>query len=78
MLTREPDPEMIPDSEKKLPYHAKKNGSLVKCSHYIVYEEDTKKEPLIKYDMEHIKSLPLSWIFQCIEQFELIEPKHDK
>ncbi|KAK7865952.1 hypothetical protein R5R35_005017 [Gryllus longicercus] len=71
VLTREPNPEAIPAHERTIPYHAK--GSLSKCSHYIIYQHG-RHEPQLKYNMTHVKSLPVTWLLDCIETFTLIEP----
>jgi len=74
VLKREPDPESIPAGEKKRPYHANTGNPLANCSHYIVYQEGSKSEPELKYQMSHIKSLPAAWLFECIHNFQLIDP----
>ena len=73
ILRREPDPESIPKAEQRIPYHVKKGSSLEKCSHYIIFQEGLK-EPELKYNMNHCKSLPAVWLLECIKNFELIEP----
>ncbi|KAI8426970.1 hypothetical protein MSG28_014627 [Choristoneura fumiferana] len=70
VLRRVPNPESIPDFEKLVPYHAQKGGKLVKCSHYIIYKD--MYEPL--YNMQHLKALPIGWLIECIEKYELCEP----
>ncbi|XP_048507115.1 BRCA1-associated RING domain protein 1-like isoform X1 [Athalia rosae] len=74
VLKREPDPELI-QSHREIPFHV--GGDLKhplhKCSHYIIYAPG-KGEPAIKYNMDHIKSLPLIWLITCIEHFELLDP----
>lgn len=70
VLRRVPNPESIPDSEKLVPYHAKKDGKLVKCSHYIIFKD--LYEPM--YNMQHLKALPIGWLIECIEKYELCEP----
>ena len=67
ILRREPDPENIPPEEKRVPHHVEPNSPLSKCSHFIIYQEGGK-EPILKYDMEHCKSLPLAWLFECIKK----------
>ena len=73
VLRREPDPECIPKEEQRLPYHAGTDNALSKCSHFIIYQEGVK-EPILKYDMTHCKTLPIAWLFECIKNFELIPP----
>ena len=73
VMKREPDPEFIPENEKKLPYHIKADSPLSKCSHYIIYQEGYR-EPLLKYDMEHVKSLPMAWLIECIKNFTIVAP----
>ena len=75
VLKREPDPEAIPQDERgRRPYHSDPEGPLSKCSHFIVYQEGSKKEPAIKYKMDHVKSLPAAWLFECIHNFKLVDP----
>lgn len=64
---------MIPDSEKKIPYHARRDGPLAKCSHVILYQAGGK-QPMLKYNMNHLKSLPIDWIFRCIHSFAIVDP----
>jgi hypothetical protein len=73
ILRREPDPESIPPEEQRLPYHVEPESALSKCSHFIIYQEGAK-EPILKYDMSHCKSLPLAWLLECIKNFALIRP----
>ncbi|XP_068633964.1 BRCA1-associated RING domain protein 1-like [Battus philenor] len=70
VLRRVPNPESIPESEKLVPYHAKKGGKLEICSHYIIFKD--MYEPM--YNMKHLKALPLAWLIECIERYELCEP----
>ncbi len=69
VLTREPDPEAIPEDESgRMPYHAQGEGGhpLEKCSHYIVFQVYSKRfiiyvtyQPL-QYDTAYVctKRLP--------------------
>ncbi|XP_038221036.1 BRCA1-associated RING domain protein 1-like [Zerene cesonia] len=70
VLRRVPNPELIPESEKLVPYHAKKGGKLEICSHYIIFKD--MYEPM--YNMSHIKALPVGWLIECLEKYELCEP----
>ncbi|XP_072941325.1 uncharacterized protein [Epargyreus clarus] len=70
VLRRVPNPELIPDTEKLVPYHAKKGGKLEICSHYIIFKD--MYEPM--YNMRHFKALPIGWLIDCIEKYELCEP----
>ncbi|KAG7154851.1 BRCA1-associated RING domain protein 1-like 2 [Homarus americanus] len=73
VLAREPNPESIPEKEQTVPFHSNVDDPLGNCSHYILYQEGNS-EPQIKYDMAHIKSLPLIWLYSCIERFQLLPP----
>ena len=33
-----------------------------------------RKEPMIKYKMPHLKTLPVSWLLECFNTFSLVEP----
>lgn len=72
-LTREPNPEGI--SDQRIPFHVVDNVNhpLHNCSHYIIYSPG-KDEPRVKYNMPHIKTLPLVWFIECIEKFALVDP----
>ncbi|KYM76519.1 BRCA1-associated RING domain protein 1 [Atta colombica] len=79
VLTRQPDPEDLKDISRVIPFHTANDSShpLHKCTHYIIYVPGRKTgEPLIKYNMPHIKSLPLIWLIECIEKFTLVDPAH--
>jgi BRCA1-associated RING domain protein 1 len=73
ILSREPNPEAVLE-EQRLPYHVRSDSLLDKCSHFIIYQEGSEKEPLLKYNMPHIKSLPAAWLFMCINNFFLVDP----
>lgn len=75
VLTREPDPEDLKDMSRVIPFHTASDPShpLHRCTHYIIYMPD-KNEPVIKYKMPHIKSLPLIWLIECVEKFTLVDP----
>ncbi|EZA58385.1 BRCA1-associated RING domain protein 1 isoform X2 [Ooceraea biroi] len=77
VLMREPNPEDLNDMSQLIPFHIANDSShpLHKCTHYVIYMPG-KGEPLIKYNMPHIKSLPLVWLIECIEKFTLINPVH--
>ncbi|CAH2217475.1 jg27377 [Pararge aegeria aegeria] len=70
VLRRVPNPELIPDAEKLVPYHAREGSKLFNCSHYIIFKD--MYEPM--YNMTHIKALPIGWLLECIEKYELCEP----
>ncbi|XP_046424438.1 BRCA1-associated RING domain protein 1-like isoform X4 [Neodiprion fabricii] len=74
VLNRKPDPESIQTYEE-IPFHVGRNVShpLHRCSHYIIYVPGMD-EPQIKYNMSHIRSLPLIWLIESIEQFKLLDP----
>ncbi|OAD55621.1 BRCA1-associated RING domain protein 1, partial [Eufriesea mexicana] len=75
VLKRGPNPEDIKDEEEFIPFHVanEPTHSLYKCRYYIIYMPG-KNEPAIKYNMAHIKTLPLAWLIECIEKFTLIDP----
>ncbi|XP_076299178.1 BRCA1-associated RING domain protein 1 [Lasioglossum baleicum] len=77
ILKRQPDPEEVTQREIIIPFHIANNSShpLYKCTHYIIYVPG-KDEPRAKYNMPHIKSLPLLWLIECIEKFTLVDPSY--
>ena len=74
VVTREPDPEWIPEHEVSIPHHAAPDSSLAETSHILLYQEGGKSEPLLKYNMKHIKTLPLSWLLKSLKSCNLSEP----
>ena len=74
MVSREPDPEWIPPYEVSLPHHASDQSSLSQTSHILIYEDNGVKEPQLKYNMKHVKTLPMTWLLNCIKKCELINP----
>lgn len=70
VLRRVPNPESIPEQEKLVPYHALKGGKLFNCSHYIIFKD--MYEPM--YNMQHLKALPVGWLIDCMERYELCDP----
>lgn len=75
VLKREPDPEDINAEEQLIPFHVanEPNHPLYKCTHFVIYAPG-RDEPRVKYNMLHIKTLPLMWLFECVEKFALVDP----
>ncbi|KAK2581730.1 hypothetical protein KPH14_002214 [Odynerus spinipes] len=75
VLSREPNPEDIKEKEPFIPFHTARNPRhpLYRCTHYVIYAPG-KDEPRVKYNMRHIRSLPLIWLIECIEKFTLVNP----
>ncbi|KAK6622381.1 hypothetical protein RUM44_002192 [Polyplax serrata] len=74
ILKRCPDPESL-TLEKTIPYHVDVTGSLKETSHYIIYQTE-KWDPIPKYAMSHMKTLPIEWLLASVLKFELIDPKN--
>ncbi|XP_076764963.1 BRCA1-associated RING domain protein 1-like [Xylocopa sonorina] len=77
VLTREPNPEDVRSREPCIHFHIAKepNHPLYRCTHYNIYVPE-RNEPRIKYNMPHIKTLPLIWLVECVEKFTLVDPSH--
>ncbi|XP_075228280.1 uncharacterized protein LOC142328429 [Lycorma delicatula] len=73
LLNREPDAESIPPDEMTVMFHADVTGSMGICSHIILYVTGYN-EPQLKYNMKHIKTLPLKWFLECIQTFSIVNP----
>jgi len=73
-INREPNPENLGGEGGTVPHHANEGSLLRRTSHIILYQEGGKREPLVKYKMEHIKTLPLTWFLQSILQHRLLSP----
>lgn len=72
VLAREPNPESA-ENLRTVPYHADAESILGSCSYVILYQ-DGPVEPQMKYNMDHIKTLPMSWFINCIENFAILTP----
>ena len=77
LVSREPDPEMvIPEEEISMPHHASPHSALAATSHVILYRPgEGEGEPLIKYNMNHLKSLPVTWLVRSIRAASLLDPQ---
>lgn len=75
LVTREPDPEWIPEAEMSIPHHAEAGAAMAKTSHVLVYQDKEADRILMKYNMKHIKTLPLSWLVKCLRQYTLLDPE---
>ena len=74
LVTREPDPEWIPAEEVSVPHHAPSQSSMAGTSHIILYREG-EGEPQLKYNMKHVKTLPVSWLLHCVRTTSLVDPQ---
>lgn len=74
IVSREPDPEWIPEDEVSIPHHARTGSPLAQTSHILLYQDGGKSEPQLKYNMKHIKTLPLAWMVSCLKSCSLINP----
>jgi len=75
LITREPDPEFIPSQEATVPHHTKTSSCMASTSHVILYMAGSKREPMMKYNMKHVKTLPVSWLVACITNGSVVEPQ---
>ena len=73
LVGREPDPEWIPADEVSVPHHAPSQSSLAGTSHIILYREG-EGEPQLKYNMKHVKTLPVGWLLNCARTTTLVDP----
>jgi hypothetical protein len=72
---REPDSEWIPEAERTVPHHADPNSPLAATSHVLLYQAGGRREPLLKYNMAHIKSLATVWLVQSVIEHQLLDPE---
>lgn len=70
LLNREPNPEHAPTNY--CVYHCPPGHSLENTSTLILY--DKERQPNLKYNMKHIKTLPVDWFLDCILTFTIKEP----
>ncbi|XP_037071948.1 uncharacterized protein LOC119093148 [Pollicipes pollicipes] len=60
----------VPPAEKTVPYHVAPGSPLYRTSHLVLFEQ----APAMQYDMEHVKSLPLAWLWLSLETHALADP----
>ena len=72
LLNREPNPEHAPANY--FLYHCPPGHSMENTSTIILYETGPR-EPKLKYNMKHIKSLDVTWFLHCIQTFTIREPE---
>lgn len=73
VLKREPNPSDINENVVPIQIANEPNHSLYRCTHYIIYTP-ARNEQRVRYNMKHIKSLPVVWLIECIEKFALLDP----
>lgn len=69
-LPRACDAERIPVTEQTVMFHVSSLSPLAVTSHIVLYQPGPA-EPLLKYNMTHIKTLPLSWFSKCVNTFTI-------
>ncbi|XP_039289040.1 uncharacterized protein LOC120352462 [Nilaparvata lugens] len=73
LLKREADPHTTPEDEKTVMFHANCDGPMGICSHVALYVPG-HKEPELKYNMTHHKTLSVKWLTDCLQTFSIVDP----
>lgn len=68
LINRMPDPE-DPFNPNTAPYHFPP-GPMERCSQIVIYFPGLW-EPALKFNMAHVKCLPIQWLMDCILSFEV-------
>ncbi|XP_065215839.1 BRCA1-associated RING domain protein 1-like [Planococcus citri] len=71
LLNREPNPEH--SSTNNCMFHCEP-GHAMECTSTLILYESGNREPALKYNMKHIKSLPVQWFLDCIQTFSIRDP----
>ncbi|KAK7508594.1 hypothetical protein BaRGS_00000160 [Batillaria attramentaria] len=71
ILTREPRLSNLDEYEVTVPYHAAQGSSLADCGIFIVHDEGPN---VPRINATRMRSVPASWILDCIATFSLVEP----
>ena len=70
VLSREPKSDLIFDqSQLTMPYHARPDSQLARCSYFIVHDNKHTSQML----NSHICTVPASFVMDCIAHFELLD-----
>ncbi|XP_065559800.1 BRCA1-associated RING domain protein 1-like isoform X1 [Artemia franciscana] len=72
VLNRAPDPERISANERTVPFHASPDSEVFQCCHFVIFDPSFRA-PEMKYKMRHIKTLPLNWLLDSVENFRLMD-----
>lgn len=68
-LKREPDPDGSCLEDTVMVHIRNPKSPLFYTTHIVLYSDDTN-QPL-KYNMKHVKSLPVSWFLKCLQTFSI-------
>lgn len=71
LLNREPHPEHSPTDN--FMFHCKPGQALESTMSLILYETGNR-EPELKYNMKHLKTLPVQWFLDCVQTFTIMDP----
>uniref|UniRef100_A0A1B6MAB3 RING-type E3 ubiquitin transferase BRCA1 n=1 Tax=Graphocephala atropunctata TaxID=36148 RepID=A0A1B6MAB3_9HEMI len=66
------DAERIPPTEQTVMFHTDSTSPLGMVSHIILYQPGPA-EPLLKYNMQHVKSFSVSWFLKCVKTFSILQ-----
>ncbi len=70
VISREPKPDQIKDTQLSIPYHAKPDSELSNCSHFIVKSDKNVKSDMLS---SRLCVVPITWLLDSIAKFELID-----
>lgn len=71
-LSREPDPDGACLEDTVMIHIRNLDSPLYHTTHIILYPDEKTQE--LKYNMKHVKSLPVSWFLKCLQTWAI----HDK
>lgn len=67
ILKRMPNPEDC--TSNIVPYHCHNNKEMYFVSNIILYTKESNR--LIKYNMKHLKTFPISWFIEAIQKHSI-------
>lgn len=74
-LCREPDPDGTCLEETVMVHIKNPESPLYHTTHIILYPDGKTQE--LKYNMKHVKSLPVSWFLKCLQTFTIHDTLDD-
>jgi len=66
-INRMPNPEIC--TSNIIPFHCRNSEQMYRVSNIVLYTTDSNR--LIKYNMEHIKVLHISWFLEAAQKYSI-------
>ncbi|ODN04151.1 BRCA1-associated RING domain protein 1, partial [Orchesella cincta] len=78
ITNREPNPETIDPLDFPSRFHTLEDSShkFTLTSHVILFADDEQPPEIKRFNMEHVKTMNLNWLVDCLGHFQLVDPEN--